>query len=197
MDSELPIYYSKSGLLMERQRVIARDSEGLGTRIKPSQVPQFETLKTNKGVCFVDLPYPTKEGGSAKRTEKVVFVRGTPTSIFFSDRLDSGLCRIAPQQKSVNTSSEYSEKKLGFKDEDFRVWTELKMAPGRDRLPQTRVMLAHHRFFWQTRLFTEEEESDPTLLGALSYLELIEGKEIARSYINSVYRQLIFLIENF
>ena len=192
MDSELPIYYSKSGLQMDRHRVIARDSEGLGTRIKPSQVPQIETLKANKGVCFVDLPYPAKDDQGSKRHEKIVFVKGHPTSIFFSDRLDSGLCRMARHQKLVNTTSDYSEKKLGFKDEDFRVWIELKMVPGRDRLSKTRVMLAHHRFFWRTNLFPEELESDPHLLGVLSFLEHYENIDFVRYYINSIYRQVIF-----
>jgi len=183
MDPELPIYYSSfSRPYHKRSLFLARSN--LNFALKPSEVPQFEAAPGG-GPCFVDLPYETpavwnRDGQDRLPTEKVVFVKGLPSKILFSDRLDSGLCRFSKNGGRLETTAgRYSRGKLGFGDKDFRVWLELELTPGRDRLSNTRVALAKHQFFWKTKNATDEARSTCQILFQLGHLPDYELSEYA------------------
>lgn len=142
------VYYAKFGRQLRRDRVIRK--KNLSSMLKPQQLTNFETV-CEGGPCFVDLPYkaPTEDQPKWEgQFERLVFVRGLPDRILFSDRLDSGLCRLGPSQNLDTTESQQVRGLLCFGDKDFRVWRELKMQPGRDRLSGTEVFLASHHFYW-------------------------------------------------
>lgn len=202
MDSELPIYYSKSGRRFSRKSVMARDSDNLGTRVKPSQVRQFEVSKSFGGICFVDLPYSDSsiddDGEGCISDEKqvhnlkvgvcsksVAFIKGSPKTILFSDRLDSGLCRPAPLSTIFTTDTSYTTSKIGFKDEDYRAWMELKIPAGRSRLSKTRVMLAQHQIVWKSTSCAEDGSNDSDFQAILEWTgETSQPSE----WIHTVYR---------
>jgi len=208
MDSELPIYYSKSGRRFPRKAVMARDSDNLGTRIKPSQVKQFEvSSKAFGGICFVDLPYVDSSSNDddnndedenyskvanfkvGARSKSVAFIKGRPKTIFFSDRLDSGLCRPAPRSSVLTTDSSYTTSKIGFRDEDYRAWMELEIPPGRSRLSKTRVLLAHHQIVWKSSSYTREESEDSDFQAMLECSEIVNGEKSQNGdWIHTVYR---------
>lgn len=163
MDSDLSVYYSGFADQVPRNRVMFRTD--LGFSFKPEKLRQFDTISGD--VCFVDLPYkcpprrPTlTEDGEYDWVpkEEVVFVKGHPTKILFSDRLDSGLCRLRRYEELQTTDSKSSESKLHYGDKDFRVWLELNLLPDRNRLSNTKVMLASHHFCWKTDQLLDKED---------------------------------------
>jgi len=207
MDSELPIYYSKSGRRFPRKAVMARDSDNLGTVIKPSQVRQFEVSKAFGGVCFVDLPYVDSSNDDdnnndddenyskaanfkvGARSKSVAFIKGRPKTVFFSDRLDSGLCRAAPRSSILTTDSSYTTSRIGFSDEDYRAWMELEIPPGRSKLSKTRVLLAHHQIVWKSPSYTRDESEDSDFQALLECAELVNGEKSQNGdWIHTVYR---------